>query len=149
MQTITPRVTSHLCHVSRVSRIINPDWLMTCHLPPQPRPVVLCKTLDAGDELKSIFCSQSQLGTWREMRWQDRDPQYRGELIKGWSVQCLWWCQVLTGDTRHVTRYYEINMNSFQSHSRCPDWPWPLILKLSLKEMRNYFTDDNVSPSFM
>ena len=101
-----------------------------------------CRKLD---ELKSIFCSSSQLGAWREMRWQDRDQQCRGELIKRSSVQCLW-CQVLTVDTRHVTRYYEINLNSFKSHSQC--LYWPLILKLSLKEMMNYFTDDdNVSLS--
>ena len=49
----------------------------------------------------------------------------------------------LTRDTRHVTRYQEeINLNSFKSHFQCLDWL--LILKLSLEEMTDYFTDDNV-----
>ena len=52
----------------------------------------------------------------------------------------------LTVDTRHVIRYPEqINLNSFKSHSQCLDCP--LILKPSRKEMMDYFTDDNVSPS--
>ena len=49
----------------------------------------------------------------------------------------------LTVDTRHVTRYQEeINLNSFKSHFQCLDWL--LILKLSLEEMMDYSTDDNV-----
>ena len=49
----------------------------------------------------------------------------------------------LTVDTRHVTRYQEeINLNSVKSHSQCLDWL--LILKLSLVEMTDYSTDDNV-----
>ena len=54
-------------------------------------------------------------------------------------MQCL---EVSSLDSEHVTRYDEINLNTFKRHFQC--LYRALILKLSLEEMMNCSTDDDV-----